>query len=88
MSEACWGSYGISAHVGRIARHRSSDAFAPALVEYDETCDKHDAEMDGIREALPTKFGKLPLLDTYRQMAVRHQKARNRQRQSGRHKAA
>lgn len=34
-------------------------------------------EMDGIRKALFAKFGAVPLLDTYRQMAVRHQKAKN-----------
>ena len=33
--------------------------------------------MDGIREALLAKFGKVPLLDTYRQMAIRHQKAKH-----------
>jgi len=33
--------------------------------------------MDGIREALFAKFGKIPLLDTYRQMAIRQQKAKN-----------
>lgn len=57
--------------------YRSRDAFASALDEYDDTCARHDAEMDGIRDALLTKFGKVPLLDTYRQMAVRQQKAKN-----------
>ena len=57
--------------------YRSRDAFASALQEYDDTCAQHDAEMDGIREALFAKFGKVPLLDTYRQMAVRQQKAKN-----------
>jgi hypothetical protein len=49
----------------------------PALEEYNETCTPHDAEMDGIRDALLAKFGRVPLLDTYRQMAIRHQKATN-----------
>jgi tetratricopeptide (TPR) repeat protein len=57
--------------------YRSRDAFASALEEYDETCTQHDAEMDDIREALWAKFGRVPLLDTYRQMAIRHQKAKN-----------
>jgi hypothetical protein len=57
--------------------YRSRDAFSSALTEYDETCARHDAEMDGIRDALLAKFGTVPLLDTYRQMAVRQQKARN-----------
>jgi rubrerythrin len=33
--------------------------------------------MDVIRNALLHKFGKVPLLDTYRQMSIRQQKARN-----------
>lgn len=57
--------------------YRSRDAFASALAEYDEICSSHDAEMDGIRDALLTKFGRVPLLDTYRQMVIRQQKAKN-----------
>lgn len=53
------------------------DTFASALDEFDETCVRHDAEMDGIREALFAKFGKVPLLDTYRQMAIRKQKQKD-----------
>jgi hypothetical protein len=47
------------------------------LDEYDAVCRQHDAEMDVIRPALHAKFGCVPLLDTYRQMAIRQQKARN-----------
>jgi tetratricopeptide (TPR) repeat protein len=57
--------------------YRSRDAFSSALADYDEACALHDAEMDGIRDALLRKFGKVPLLETYRQMAVRQQKAKN-----------
>jgi hypothetical protein len=57
--------------------YRSRDAFSSALLEYDDACAQHDAEMDGIREALFGKFGKIPLLDTYRQMAIRQQRAKN-----------
>jgi hypothetical protein len=57
--------------------YRCRDAFASALGEYDEACHQHDAEMDGIRAACIAKWGKLPLLETYRQMAVRQQKAHN-----------
>jgi tetratricopeptide (TPR) repeat protein len=57
--------------------YRSRDAFSSALQEYDDACAQHDAEMGRIREALFAKFGKVPLLDTYRQMAVRQQKAKN-----------
>jgi hypothetical protein len=39
--------------------YRSRDAFASALEEYNETCTQHDAEMDGIREALLAKFGRV-----------------------------
>ncbi|GAA0803103.1 HIRAN domain-containing protein [Spirilliplanes yamanashiensis] len=56
--------------------YRSRDAFSSALQDYDDTCIQHDAEMDGIRDALLTKFGKVPILDTYRQMAIRQQKAK------------
>lgn len=57
--------------------YRSREAFASALPEYDEVCRQHDAEMDGIRDALLAKFGKVPLLETYTQMAIRQQKAKN-----------
>jgi len=57
--------------------YRSRDAFLSALDEYDETCRLHDAEMDSIRRALVSKWGQVPVLETYRQMAIRQQKARN-----------
>ena len=57
--------------------YRCRDAFDSALGEYDEACRQHDAEMDGIRHACIAKWGKVPLLETYRQMVVRQQKARN-----------
>jgi hypothetical protein len=57
--------------------YRCRDAFASALGEYDEACRQHDAEMDGIRQACLAKWGKVPLLETYRQMAIRQQKAHN-----------
>jgi len=57
--------------------YRSRDVFASALTEYDEVCTLHDAEMDGIRDSLLAKFGKVPILETYRQMAIRQQKIKN-----------
>jgi predicted Zn-ribbon and HTH transcriptional regulator len=57
--------------------YRSRDAFTSALDEYDQTCHQHDAEMDTIRQALVAKWGQVPVLDTYRQMAIRQQKAKN-----------
>jgi hypothetical protein len=57
--------------------YRSRDAFTSALEEYDQTCRQHDAEMDTIRQALVAKWGQVPVLDTYRQMTIRQQKAKN-----------
>jgi hypothetical protein len=53
------------------------DAFASALGEYDEACRQHDREMGRIRQACIEKWGEVPHLDTYRQMTIRQQKARN-----------
>jgi hypothetical protein len=50
----------------------------PAMLdEYDAACRAHDADMETIRPALLAKFSALPMLDTYRQMAIRQQKAKN-----------
>lgn len=57
--------------------YKSRDAFASALDEFDAVCRQHDAEMVTIRPALFEKFGKIPLVDTYRQAAIRCQKAKN-----------
>ena len=57
--------------------YRSRDVFSSALVEYDDTCMRHDAEVDGIRAAFLAKFGKVPVLETYRQMAIRRQKVKD-----------
>jgi hypothetical protein len=54
--------------------YRSRDLYESALAEYDEACASHDAEMESICEAFMAKWGKVPLLDTYRQMAIRQQK--------------
>ncbi len=51
------------------------DEFASALDEFDEVCRSHDAEMETIRAALIKSFGGLPLLEVYKQAAIRHQKA-------------
>jgi tetratricopeptide (TPR) repeat protein len=57
--------------------YRSRDVFTSALDEYDQACRQHDAEMDGTRDAFMAKWGRLPVLETYRQMAIREQKAKN-----------
>jgi hypothetical protein len=57
--------------------YRSRDVFTSALDEYDQACQQHDAEMDSIRAAFMAKWGQVPVLETYRQMAIRQQKAKN-----------
>jgi hypothetical protein len=57
--------------------YRSRDVFTSALDEYDQACHQHDAEMDSIRAAFMAKWGQVPVLEIYRQMAIRQQKAKN-----------
>jgi hypothetical protein len=57
--------------------YRSRDLYESAPDEYDETCARHDAEMESICAAFMAKWGKIPLLDTYRQMAIRQQKRKD-----------
>lgn len=60
-----------------VLLYRSRNTFAAALAEYDQTCCDHDAEMDIIRTAFMARWGRVPILETYRQMAIRQQKAHN-----------
>jgi hypothetical protein len=57
--------------------YRSRDVFASALEEYDQACRQHDSEMDSIRVAFISKWGRVPVLELYRQMAIRQQKAKD-----------
>jgi hypothetical protein len=57
--------------------YKCRDAFASALDEFDAVCQSHDQEMDAIRRALFEKFGVIPVIDMYRQAAVRWQKAKD-----------
>jgi hypothetical protein len=57
--------------------YQSRDVFASALDEYDQACHQHDAEMDSIRATFMAKWGKVPVLELYQQMAIRQQKAKN-----------
>jgi hypothetical protein len=57
--------------------YRSRDLYETALHEFDVACQRHDAEMETIRDAFMAKWGKVPLLETYRQMAIRQQKQRD-----------
>jgi hypothetical protein len=77
----------LAVHTDPIDRHfqfaeletrlyHSRDLYESALDEYDETCARHDVEMESICAAFMAKWGKVPLLDTDRQMAVRQQKRR------------
>jgi hypothetical protein len=78
----------VGTETDRISRHyvfaelestlyRLRDKLPSALGDYDDVCRSHDAEMDRIVPALVDKFGAVPLLETYRQAAIRHHKANN-----------
>lgn len=54
--------------------YRCRDLYETALDDFDAACQLHDAEMETICEAFRTKWGKVPVLETYRQMAIRQQK--------------
>lgn len=60
--------------------YKSRDAFASALTEFDAVCEQHHEEMAAIRVALVCKFGSVPVLDLYRQAAIRCQKTRDWER--------
>lgn len=64
----------IYAHLEELL-YAAREDFASALDEYDAVCDAHHAEMPILRSALIQKFGGLPLIEMYKQAAVRHQKA-------------
>jgi hypothetical protein len=51
------------------------DDLGSALGDYDATCEAHHAEMATIRPALIKTFHGLPLLETYAQASIRHQKS-------------
>jgi hypothetical protein len=55
--------------------YETRDDFASALDEYDAACEAHHAEMPVLRSALIEQFGGVPLIEMYRQAAIRHQKA-------------
>jgi hypothetical protein len=57
--------------------YRSRDLYDTALEEFDKACKLHDAEMETICQAFIAKWKKVPLLETYRQMAIRQQKQRD-----------
>lgn len=57
--------------------YRCRELYDTALEEFDEACRRHDAEMEAVCEVFMAKWGKVPLLETYRQMAIRQQKLKD-----------
>ncbi|TCN32804.1 hypothetical protein EV644_1242 [Kribbella orskensis] len=57
--------------------YRCRDVYDSALDEFDDACRRHDAEMETICQAFNAKWGKVPRLETYRQMAIRQQKKKD-----------
>jgi len=57
--------------------YRCRELYETALEEFDNACQLHDAEMETICAAFQSKWGKVPLLETYRQMAIRQQKQKD-----------
>jgi hypothetical protein len=57
--------------------YHARDLYDSALDEFDDACRRHDAEMVGIRAAFMAKWRKVPLLETYRQIAIRKQKQKD-----------
>jgi hypothetical protein len=56
--------------------YRARDRSESALDEFDTACRQHDREMSVIRPALLLKFGAVPVIEMYRQAAIRAQKAK------------
>ncbi|HZQ63610.1 MAG TPA: HIRAN domain-containing protein [Gaiellaceae bacterium] len=56
--------------------YRLRETRATALEEFDAACTQHHEEMPGLRAALVEKFGCVPVIEMYRQAAIRCQKAR------------
>jgi hypothetical protein len=59
----------------RIYKLRANDP--SALADFDAVCRDYDAEMVTIRAALFEKFGKVPVIEMYRQTVIRCQKAKD-----------
>lgn len=56
--------------------YRLRETRATALEEFDAVCNQHHEEMPVLRGALIEKFGCVPVIEMYRQAAIRCQKAR------------
>lgn len=53
-----------------VALYRARDVFPSALSDYESVATSHDAEMDRIAPALIARFGGMPLLGSYKQLAI------------------
>jgi len=60
------------------ALYKCRDTISGALEDFQTICEQHDQEMTDIRPALMSFFGRIPLLPTYRQMAIARSKAGDR----------
>lgn len=56
--------------------YRTRSTVPSALDQFDAVCRQHDEEMVTIRPALLGKFGAVPVIEMYRQAAIRCQKAK------------
>ena len=57
--------------------YRCRDVFPTALDDYDTVCRDHDAEMEAVVPLLVDALGGVPLLETYRQAAIRQDQAKH-----------
>lgn len=57
--------------------YRARGASAAALQAFDDACEDYHREMSTIRQALLDKFGCIPLIDMYRQAAIRYQRTKD-----------
>jgi hypothetical protein len=57
--------------------YEARNDFDSALDEYDAACEAHHSEMPALRLALIEQFGGVPLMELYKQAAIRHQKTHN-----------
>jgi hypothetical protein len=54
--------------------YRSRDVFTSAIHDYDDVCEQHHSEMKAIRQALISQRGAVPLIEMYKQQAIRWKK--------------
>jgi hypothetical protein len=57
--------------------YRCRQTHSDALARFDDTCRRHDEEMASLQPALIAKFSVVPMIEMYRQAAIRWQKAKD-----------